>query len=520
MKIAIAQIETFIGDFEKNLSKILSCIQKAQAEGCEIVVFPELSLTGYHPMDLLCKKGFVEKANFYLDKIKEVSKNLCTILGTISQRGEDLYNSAVILKDRNLLEVCKFHLRKKTPVYENLYFSSSQNKGIIKLGSKNIKIFVGEDIFMQSSLEDEIDFVLVISATSYREGKIKDVKKSLLDKAKLFNKRIIWVNGIFENSGEVGFGNSMVIDPDGIKFEAKAFEEKVYILDLDDLLSSNTSDMCWEEEVLGAITFGFKSYFKKSGVSKAVIGLSGGIDSSLCACLAKIAIGSEKLVGISMPGPFSSKESIEDAEELAKRLGIEFHIVPIDKLYQRALDEFKDLFKGKAPDITEENLQARLRAVVLMSYANKFNGLVINTGNKSESAIGYSTLYGDSIGAISLIGDLYKRSVYRLANYINKKFHWIPDRVLSKPPSAELRPDQKDEDDIPAYEILDSILELFLDKNLSEEEIIKRGFDKEVVRDVIRRFCQNEYKRKQAPFFIRISDSKFKRDMLPIMYKL
>ncbi len=520
MKIAIAQIETFIGDFEKNLSRILWCIEKARSEGCEMVVFPELSLIGYHPMDLLCKRGFVEKAHIYLNKIKEASKDLWVILGTVFQKGKDLYNSAVILKEGNLLEVYKCKLREESPIYESLYFSSFQNKGVIELGSKNIKVFVGEDIFVQDSLEDNLDFVLAISATPYIEGKIKKVKESLVERAKFFNKRIIWVNGLFENLGEVGFGNSMVVDPDGIKFEAKPFEEGVYIFDLDDLSLLESSTMSWEEEVLGAITFGFKSYFKKSGASKAVIGLSGGIDSSLSACLAKIAVGSEKLVGISMPSSFSSKESVEDAKELAKRLGIEFHIVPIGELYEKALDEFKDIFKGKEPDVTEENLQARLRAVVLMSYSNKFNGLVINTGNKSESAVGYCTLYGDSVGAITLIGDLYKRSVYRLAEYINKKFHWIPDRILSKPPSAELRPNQKDEDDIPPYATLDSILELFLDKNLSEEEIIERGFDEKVVRDVIRRFCQNEYKRKQAPFCIKISDSKFKKDMLPMLYKL
>ncbi len=520
MKVAIAQIETLVGDFEGNLNKIIEYIEKARKEGCDIVVFPELCVLGYHPLDLLTKKGFCEKGFEFSKKVKDLSNGIVSIVGGINKDKECFYNSVFVFDNNKEMVISKHALKQEPPIYEKLYFSCPKEQDFfLKIKDKEVKICVGDDLY---KLNIAGGVVINMTCDFYERERISEIKQNLLKRAKETNSTIIWVNGVGELLGRVLYGNSMVIGPDKVLYEGKSFEEDFIVLDLNKISDSSFEplNLSWEEEVIKAIVFGFKSYIKKAGFKRAVIGLSGGIDSSLSACLARIAIGPENLVGISMPGPFSSKESLEDAKELTKRLRIEHHVIPINSLYDQVLDLFKDLFKGKPFDFTEENLQARLRAIILMTYSNKFNAIVINTGNKSEASVGYATLYGDSVGGISLIGDLYKASVYKLAEYINQKYNWIPERVLVKPPSAELRENQKDEEDLPPYKTLDSILELFLNKNLSEDEIVNKGFDREVVKEVLKRFCQSEYKRRQSPFCIKVDKTGFVKETLPLVFKL
>ncbi len=523
MKLAIAQIETTVGDFEENCDKVCRYIEKAKEYRCHLIVFPELALVGYHPMDLICKKGFFKQSKKYWERIRQCSNDIVVIVGSLSenQKRGAFYNSALVFSQEKIKIVGKKNLKNIPPIYEGLYFTPFNNIEALNINGKKVLLTVGNDINELEPFKEDVDFVINIDSLAYRERAIDVNEKRLMDKAETLQTSIVWVNAVGENLGDVFYGGSLVVNPQGIVLRSGLFEEDFQIYDEgNDLDIKTPAGLSWEEEIIETLVYGFKSYLKKSGFKKAVVGLSGGIDSALTACLARLAIGPENVVTISMPGPFSSKGSVEDGKELAKRLGVEFHIIPITSLYELSLKLFEDLFRSRESDITEENLQARLRAIILMSYSNKFKALVLNTGNKSEAAVGYATLYGDSVGAISLVGDLYKTYVYKIARYINKKYGWIPDRILTKPPSAELRAGQRDEDDIPPYEMLDSILKLFLDKNLSKDEIIAKGFSKEVVEEVIRRFYQNEYKRRQSPFCIKVTDSYFKRDMLPIVYKL
>lgn len=530
MRIAMGQIDPLVGDIEGNTREICEFIERAKKADAELVIFPELSIMGYPPRDLLDKRGFVADSLRYWERIANAGKSIGVIFGAVSVnegRGKPYHNSAVFYEDgRHRCTAHKMLLPSYDVFDEERYFEPGKSAGWVDFRGKRIGITICEDAWnVQGYLpgplysvdpvcelgKASVDLIVNISASPYHVGKPQWVGQLLKRQAACTGAPIVYVNQVGGNDELIFHGHSMIWDEKGRLCATGAdFEEDLVVYDTEGSdCELHAADYDHISEVIGALTLGLRDYARKCSFKQAVIGLSGGVDSALTACLAAIALGAENVLGVSMPGPFNAPESLADARELAARLGIGFEVIAIDELFSTALKSLKPIFNDLPHDFTEENLQARLRGMVLMSISNKFGRLLLSTGNKSEIAVGYCTLYGDMNGGLAVLGDVPKTMVYDLAHRLNDEHGWIPERILTRAPSAELRPNQTDQDTLPPYEIMDAILAEFVEQRLPVKQIISRGFDAETVRWVVRRVELNEYKRRQAPPILRVTTKAF-----------
>lgn len=530
MRIAMGQIDPFVGDLEGNTRQMCEYIERAKKANAELVVFPELSIMGYPPRDLLDKRGFVADSLGYWERIANAGKGIGVIFGAVSVNegcGKPYHNSAVFYEDGKLR--CTAH-KMLLPSYdvfdEERYFEPGKAADWVDFRGKRIGITICEDAwnvpdYLPGPLyradpvcelgKASVDLIVNISASPYHVGKALWVGQLLKRQAACAGAPIVYVNQVGGNDELIFHGHSMIWDEKGRLCATGAdFAEDLIVYDTGSgNCELHAADYDHIAEVIGALTLGLRDYARKCSFKQAVIGLSGGVDSALTACLAAIALGARNVLGVSMPGPFNAPESLADARELAARLGIGFEVIAIDELFSTALKSLKPIFNDLPHDFTEENLQARLRGMVLMSISNKFGRLLLSTGNKSEIAVGYCTLYGDMNGGLAVLGDVPKTMVYDLAHRLNDEHGWIPGRILTRAPSAELRPNQTDQDTLPPYEILDAILAEYVEKRLPVKQITAKGFDPETVRWVVRRIELNEYKRWQAPPILRVTTKAF-----------
>ncbi|MFN4267524.1 MAG: NAD+ synthase [Fervidobacterium pennivorans] len=570
VRIALAQINTTVGDIEGNKQKIIEFIKQAVSYNADVLLFPEMSITGYPPEDLLFKTHFIQDNIKALEEIAQiVPKSLIAVVGFVDIDG-DIYNAAAVINNGKV--VAKYH-KNYLPNYgvfdEMRYFQKGNKALVIQFGDVRMGITICEDIWYPGgparaeALYGDAQILANISASPHYQKKLEWREKMLSTRANDNLAIVAYVNLVGGQDELVFDGASLVLDESGkVLARGKQFEEDLLVVDVDvemvnkarlkdprrrqdkllvtkeDLETLEIVTIPFEtktqrkeitnriepalsevEEVYNALVVSLRDYMRKNGMKEAVIGLSGGIDSSLVACIAVDAIGKENVIGVSMPGPFSSEHSKEDARLLAENLGIRFLTIPIVEVYNTFLETLKPIFRDLPFDTTEENLQARIRGVILMALSNKFGWLVLTTGNKSESATGYSTLYGDTAGGYAVIKDVYKTMVYKLSEYVNQKAgrEIIPQRVFIKPPSAELRENQTDQDKLPPYEILDQILELYVEEDMSVEEIVNLGFEEKTVREVAKMVNVNEYKRRQTPPGPKVTRRAFGKDRrLPI----
>ncbi|MEI6822236.1 MAG: NAD+ synthase [Bacteroidota bacterium] len=531
MKIALAQLNYHIGNFENNTVKIKKTILKAKRLGVDLVVFAELSVCGYPPRDFLEFEDFISQCNAVVDDIASVSNGIAVIIGspTVNPdvKGKDLFNSALFINDGKVIST---HHKSLLPNYdvfdEYRYFEPSRKSNVVNYQGKNIAVTICEDLwnigeevlYPYSPMDDLItqnpDLIINIAASPFNYDQ-RNIRKDVLSKnAQKYHIPLLYVNHVGAQTELIFDGGSLVIDAKGrIAEELKYFEEDFIIVDTDNL---NTVAEIKEEEhvqdialIHDALVLGIKDYFYKLGFKKAILGLSGGIDSAVTLVLAAEALGSENVKALLLPSRFSSQHSIDDAVLLADNIQVPYETIHLDEAYKSFGSLLSPFFKDMPFDVTEENLQARIRAVLLMAFTNKFAYVLLNTSNKSEAAVGYGTLYGDMCGGLSVLGDLYKTQVYDLANYINRDIEVIPINSITKPPSAELRPDQKDSDSLPEYDILDKILYNYIEKRKGPKELIAMGFDEAVVKKTLRLVNMNEYKRHQTPPILRVSPKAF-----------
>ncbi|ABR31251.1 NAD+ synthetase [Thermosipho melanesiensis BI429] len=568
IRVTIVQLNAHLGDFDGNLKKIYNAIDIAEKNQSDFVVFPELFLTGYPPEDLVLRTSFLKKNIEYINKIVSYSKDKKTVIliGYIDVE-DDAFNSLAIIHNGKFLGKYHKHLLPNYSVFdEHRYFKSGNEITIIEYNNIKIGINICEDIWspigpLHYQVLNGTQLIINSSASPYFYGKRKLRKKYLSTKSYDYHCPIVYCNLVGGQDEVVFDGGSIVTTSEGnIMYECKPFEEEIVTLDIpiEENLRTNLQDprrrhisstkipniniikisnkierktkinvstknfsLKREEEIFKAVTLGLRDYIIKNGFKKVVIGLSGGMDSSLVAAIAVEALGKDNVLGILMPSMYSSSHSIEDAKNLAENLGIKYYIIKIENIYYSFVNELKEIFSNTKEDITEENLQARIRGTILMAISNKFGHIVLATGNKSEIATGYSTLYGDMVGGFSPIKDVYKTDVYKMAKWYNKfkGKEIIPQNVFVKPPSAELRPNQKDQDTLPPYEILDEILKLYIEKELSVEEISEK-FDKETVKYVAKLVDKNEYKRRQGVIGVKVSERSFGKDRrMPITSK-
>jgi len=565
VRIALAQINVSVGDVSGNLKMILKHIKSARRSGIDVLCFPELALTGYPPEDLLLKPKFVNDNLKALEEVRKASEGLTVIAG-FADRREDIYNAAAIIHDRNLIDIYRKHFLPNYGVFdENRYFQSGTRAPVYKLGNIIFGVNICEDIWYpgdptrRQSLLGGAQIIINISSSPYYSSKVKAREQMLVTRAKDYSVIVAFCNLVGGQDELVFDGHSVIVGERGeILARGKGFEEDMVVSDIninrvfrsrihdprrrkEELtlrIHSERAEIMEigdlanrkgrkrgiqaeiaefhsvEEEIFRALVLGTKDYVRKNGFKKVLIGLSGGIDSTLVAAVACEALGSKNVVGVMMPSDYSSRGSVKDSEKLASNLGIELLNIPIGKAYGAFKDMFGEIFSGLKEDATEENLQARIRGNILMALSNKFGWLVLTTGNKSEMSVGYCTLYGDMAGGFAVIKDVPKLMVYRLSQFFNswKKQKIVPESILTKPPSAELKPDQLDTDTLPPYEVLDPILKAYVEDDLSVMEIVSLGFDESVVKKAVRMVDRNEYKRRQAPPGIKITPRAFGKD--------
>lgn len=525
MKLALAQLNPTVGDFDGNVRQILDRIAWAESQGADLVCFSEMVVTGYPPRDLLEDPAFIEKAGRALEDVVRAVKGatavcLGTVLPNTSGKGLPLHNSAVIIERGKIGFTQHKTLLPNYDVFdEQRYFEPATDSAVWTRGDVRIGVSICEDLWFYEKGRYHHDpiakisklkptLVLNLSASPFGLGKEAVRLRLLQNAAKTCGAPVAFVNQVGGNDELIFDGGSMVVGVDGsVVCELKRFEEDVKVV----MPVWTPAQGRGDEKITDlhqALVLGLRDYAKKCGFKKVLIGLSGGIDSSLVAAIAVEALGADAVTGISMPSPYSSPGSVTDAQEMARKLGIDFKIIPITSVY----DSFRTAFSKDSnlpPDLADENIQARIRGTILMTLSNRTGALVLSTGNKSEIAVGYCTLYGDMAGGLSILADVPKMMVYELARHMNAKTHAIPEEVFTKPPSAELRQDQTDQDSLPPYEVLDEILAAYIEQHLSESDIINKGFDAAVVKDVIRRIKGNEYKRRQAAPGLKVTSKAF-----------
>lgn len=528
MKIGIAQLNNIVGDLSGNAEVIVSAYNQLVAKGADVVITPELSLPGYPPRDLVFKSTFVPRNLEALDGIMANVGSVPLLVGYVDFNTEDagkpFENAVAVLQDGNKTDkIIKCLLPTYDVFDEARYFQPSKEVKPIMLSGLSVGVTICEDVwsedFLPSNLyvkdpagslaEQGIDVLLNLSASPFHSEKPKERHSMLSFLARRIGVPVIYCNAIGGNDQLVFDGNSAGYSSGGeVITQCSGFCECLEIVDTEaETKAYQAPDRL--EELYNALVLGLRDYIRKCGFKKVVIGLSGGIDSALTAAVAVAALGPENVLGVTMPSEFSSAGSVDDSEILAKNLGIAFEKISIGKSFESLKDDLNSIFSGDEEDITEENMQARLRGLLLMSISNKKGCLLLTTGNKSELAVGYCTIYGDMCGGLAVISDLPKMTVYELSRWINREGEIIPQNTIDKPPSAELRPDQKDQDTLPEYELLDQILEMYIDDALSVSDIIDKGYDKETVDWISRRVDLNEWKRGQAAPGLRVTSKAF-----------
>ena len=534
MQVGIAQINTTVGDLSGNRQRILDAYKQLVTDGAELVLYPELVLCGYPPRDLLFKSRFVSDITTTLKTIAREIGDVPAVIGFVEPRAEHItgrpfYNAAAWCESGAIKTVARKSLLPNYDVFdEERYFEPAAEPSIYTWRGRKIGITICEDIWTSQSVptsrhyetdpvallaDQRIDLLLNLSASPWHEGKNRIRESLIADTAKRCRCTLVYCNSVGGNDELIFDGASCVYHPKhGMISGLEAFRETNRVVDTEHPqihVRNKQLNLGGDAAVHDALALGLRDYAHKSGFKKALIGLSGGIDSAVVAALAAESLGSENVIGVAMPSAISSQHSRDDAAALAKNLQIEYHELPIAEIVQSTESALAQLFKGLAKDTTEENIQARTRGLLMMALSNKFGALLLTTGNKSELAVGYCTLYGDMCGGLAVISDVPKMKVYALARYINREREIIPASTITKPPSAELSPDQKDEDSLPPYPILDEILQLYVEQGLSSAEIIESGYARDVVRDIIRKVDLNEYKRKQAAPGLKITSLAF-----------
>jgi NAD+ synthase (glutamine-hydrolysing) len=534
LKISIAQLNPIVGDIQGNLKKITQTLSECRRESPDLVVFPELFITGYPPRDLLERPWFIRQVQTAVDTLVKASREFPETgilvgapLPTGKDAGRGLYNSALLIhQGRILLEQHKSLLPTYDVFDEARYFDPGSDNQVVSFREETLGISICEDAWNDPQLwlrqpysfdpiqvlaEKKATFFVNISASPFYVGKEEIRYRLIRGHARRHGVPFVFVNQVGGNDELIFDGRSFAVDGSGEPAEVlPSFAEQVLTVDMK--LPGKPGNYLPQgriESVYQGLILGIRDYLRKCGFSQAVLGLSGGIDSGIVCCLAKEALGSQNVLGISMPGPFSSRGSVEDSRELARNLGVKFEVVPITSIYSSYLESLRTHFAGKEFDIAEENIQARVRGNILMAFSNKFGYLVLSTGNKSELAVGYCTMYGDMSGGLAVISDVPKTMIYQLAEYINRESEIIPEQIIKKPPSAELKPDQRDQDTLPPYDVLDQVLDCYLDKGCSYRQIVEKGYDPKTVRWILRAVNVNEYKRRQAAPGLKVTSKAF-----------
>ncbi len=532
VRIALGQINTTVGDFAGNSAKIIEYAKRARSGGVDLILFPELSICGYPPRDLVERPWFVERNRQTAEIIARETQGICIICGLVtpanSATGKSVLNSAALLRDGKIAFVQSKRLLPTYDVFDEMRnFAPAESQRLVTVAGDQVAVTICEDawndkhfwdrrLYGVDPVEDLIGaggkLLLNISASPFFLHKRELRTEMLAAIAKNYRVPVAMVNQIGGNDSLVFDGSSLVLGPDGrVIAQAKSFEEDLICFDTEALTGDfHRQDESLESSAYSALVLGTRDYVRKCGFQRVVLGLSGGIDSALTACIAVEALGRENVVGIGMPGPYSSSGSIDDSAELARNLGIRFELIRIGEIFDSYSQALKPAFAGRQPDVTEENIQARIRGSLLMALSNKFGALLLTTGNKSEIGVGYCTLYGDMCGGLAVISDVPKTLVYRLAEFVNSRAPLIPKSTIEKPPSAELRPDQKDSDFLPPYEILDTVLEDYVAENKSPDAIAaEHGYDPTLVRRIACMVDKSEYKRQQAAPGLKISEKAF-----------
>lgn len=524
MKIALAQLNYTIGDIDANVSRIIAAIRKAEAEGADLVLFAEYAVSGTPAYDLLRKTTFLTLCEEALEQIAEVCTRVTAIVGSpvLTERGA--VSAAAVLRYGRVDQVVE--KQYVTARREMGFIVEGEGYKTIEICGRNIAIMVGNDLAHLSEIDSKANFVVNINSRRYGKGLLSRRLETMRSLAFTEGRNIIIINQVGGSGDLVYDGTSGIMNKQGqVELFMKSFEEDFAIFDTKaehapvEIPYTSYNDRT--RMVYHAACLGLRDYFHKNGYKKACVGLSGGIDSSVVACLAVGALGKENVKGLMMPSQFSSDDSVEDAKLLAENLGIEYSVLPITEAYTAIMDTLKPVTGGTEFDATEENIQSRIRTVLLMALQNKEGYVLLNSSNKSENAIGWCTLYGDTAGAFSVTGDLYKSEVYDLARYINSKFdNVIPEVILKKEPTSELRPNQKDSDILPPYEVVDAILYRMIEEGQHREEIINAGFDSDVVEKIHTMVMQNVKKRYQYPPVLRLSTCSFRHECLfPLVNK-
>jgi NAD+ synthetase len=528
MKIGFAQINPTVGDLNGNFEKIAGAYERLAAAGAELVLTPELAITGYPPQDLVFKSQFVPQNLEVLEKLQTRLRGAALLVGFVERnqgRGKPFHNAAALLQPGAPISKTYKSLLPTYDVFdEDRYFEPARNVAPLMLGGKKIGVTICEDIWTEHYLprpfydiepvralvEQGAEIILNLSASPFSLNKPAIRREMVSALARAHNRPICYCNAVGGNDQLVFDGNSIAVNSGGeLIAQLPGFRTAEEVIDTDTAGPIDPKESERSAELSPALSLGVRDYLDKCGFKSAVLGLSGGIDSAVVAAIAVDALGAENVVGVSMPSPYSSQGSIDDALALAKNLGIKCLQIPIAKAFEAFKAQFAEIFSGLPEDTTEENMQARLRGMILMSLSNKFGHIVLSTGNKSELAVGYCTIYGDMAGGLAVISDVPKTMVFELARWMNREREIIPRSTIEKPPSAELKPDQKDQDTLPPYDVLDEILRLYVEENLSARDIITHGFDEKTVRWVQRRVDINEYKREQAAPGIKVTSRAF-----------
>ena len=541
MKIALAQTNPTIGDFATNHQNLEHLVQRASADGARLVVFPELAIVGYPPADLLDKASFLQRCQMEIEALLQLSarSSAAILVGAVrpapAGSGKPAINVAILFDQGKILfEQQKMLLPFYDVLDEQRYFAPADAQHTFEFEGEKLAITICEDAWndkdfwphrlypvdpIEQLAAEKPSLLINISASPYWVGKPQIRTRMLQSVATRHHLPVVFVNQAGGNDSLVFDGSSFALNRAGkVVAQAAAFSEDLVYVETETLhadhppetISGPMPEPLPEQELFHALVLGTRDYIRKTGFRKALIGLSGGIDSALVAVLATHALGAENVLAVGMPSQYSSVGSVEDSRRLAANLGISFQVLPIEPIYRQYEATLQPLFQGRAPDLTEENLQSRIRGTLLMALSNKFSSLVLTTGNKSEMSVGYCTLYGDMVGALAVIGDLLKTRVYSLCQWINRDSAVIPESILTKAPSAELRPDQKDSDSLPPYEVLDPILEAYVERSESAEQIVLRyGFDRPLVDSVIALVERSEYKRQQAAPVLKVTPKSF-----------
>lgn len=527
ISIGIVQENPIVGDIEGNLQLAINAIDKLSKQSSpDIFLFTEMFITGYPPEDLILRDDLLDASYEAVEKLCEVKPESFIVIGYPKKEGDSIFNCAGVLRNKSVITEYK---KQELPNYEvfdeKRYFQSGKGPGIFEVNGLRVGLSVCEDIWHENVIkqlhEKKTDLILNINASPFHLDKIKERKVLISGHAINYSLPIVYANQVGGQDELVFDGTSMAMDGEGQQIlQLAKFKEDYKIVNFTSdqvgKLSSEKREEIPEdkelEEVYKALVLGAKDYIQKNNFPGVLIGSSGGIDSALTAAIAADAIGPEKVRTFMLPFKFTSDMSVEDSEKLAVNLGIKHSVIPIGDIYESFADSLEDEFSGLEPDITEENLQSRCRGVILMALSNKSGELVLTTGNKSETAVGYSTLYGDTAGGFGVLKDVPKTLVYELSRYRNTISHVIPDRIIDRPPSAELAPDQQDSDSLPDYAILDKIIELYVEQDKSKVEIEESGIDKSIVDRVIRLIDLSEYKRRQAPLGVKITSRGFGKD--------